>query len=38
MLYVNEKVFFGGEGDYNGCYVCLVFDGKIYGKLILFLS
>lgn len=31
MSYANEKVLLGGEGDYNGCHVCLVLDGKTHG-------
>ena len=32
MLYANEKDLLEGEGDYNGCHVCLVLDGKTHGK------
>ena len=38
MSYANEKVLLGGEGDYNGCHVCLVLDGKTHGKSTLSLS
>ena len=32
MAYAIEKVLLEGEGDYNGCHVCLVLDGKTHGK------
>lgn len=38
MSYANEKDLLEGEGDYNGCHVCLVLDGKTHGKSTLSLS
>ena len=38
MAYAIENVLLEGEGDYNGCHVCLVLDDKTHGKSTLSLS